>query len=124
LNRHLDLDDSISADPVLLMRAVSNLVANAIRYTSHGAVTVSAVESRGMVTIEVNDTGPGLTRQQIEQVMQRGISGAQSNGSGLGLSIVQDALDELKGSFELISTPGAGTTARCQFPVQQTEQIG
>ncbi len=124
LNRHLDLDDTISADPVLLMRAVSNLVANAIRYTSDGAVTVSAEKSNGAVTIEVSDTGPGLSRQQIEQVMQRGVSGEQSNGSGLGLSIVQDALDELGGSFELISTPGIGTTARCHIPVQHASEIG
>ncbi|MCR9077830.1 MAG: sensor histidine kinase [Hyphomonadaceae bacterium] len=124
LNRHFEIDDTVSADPVLLMRAVSNLVANAINYTSNGAVTVSAEQSNGMVTIEVNDSGPGLTRQQIDRVMQRGVSGDQSNGSGLGLSIVQDALDELNGSFELISTPGEGTTARCQIPVRVAEEIG
>lgn len=124
LKRHLAVEDTVSADPVLLMRTVSNLVANAIRYTSEGTVTVSAQKTDGNVTIEVRDTGPGLSRQQIEQVLQHGVSGEQSNGSGLGLSIVQEALDELGGSFELISTPGTGTIARCLIPVQQTAEIG
>ena len=124
LKRHLDVEDTLSADPVLLMRTVSNLVANAIRYTSKGSVTVAAHKSDDSVTIEVRDTGPGLSRQQIEQVMQRGVSGAQSDGSGLGLSIVQDALEELGGSFELISSPGTGTIARCLIPVHQTAKIG
>lgn len=124
LRRRIEVEEKIVADPVLLMRAISNLVANAIRYTSSGTVTVSASASDDLVTIEVSDTGPGLTRQQIRYVMQRGTSGAQSNGSGLGLSIVQDALEELDGSFDLISVPGAGTTARCQIPERQTEQIG
>lgn len=124
LKRHLEVEDTVSADPVLLMRTVSNLVANAIRYTSEGTVTVSAQKHDDSVTIEVRDTGPGLSRQQIEQVMQHGVSGEQSNGSGLGLSIVQDALDELGGSFELISTPGAGTIARCVIPVPRTAAAG
>lgn len=116
LNRHMDLDETLSADPVLLMRAVSNLVANAIRYTSDGAVTLSAKKNDHAITIEISDTGPGLSRQQIQQVMQRGVRGAESDGSGLGLSIVQEALDELGGKFELISTLGNGTTARCHIP--------
>jgi signal transduction histidine kinase len=124
LKLHLEVDDTTSSNPVLLMRTVSNLVANAIRYTSEGSVTVSAENTDSVVTIEVSDTGPGLSRQQIEQVMQRGVSGAQSHGSGLGLSIVQDALDELGGAFELLSTPGKGTIARCKIPVQNAEKIG
>ncbi|MEO1554506.1 MAG: HAMP domain-containing sensor histidine kinase, partial [Pseudomonadota bacterium] len=120
LKRRIEVDETLVADPVLLMRAISNLVANAIRYTSHGTVTVSAEQHEDRVTIEVRDTGPGLSRQQIDHVMQHGVRGERSSGSGLGLSIVRDALDELGGVFDLISTPGTGTTARCQIPLQQT----
>lgn len=124
LKLRVHIDDTISSDPVLLMRAVSNLVANAIRYTQGGAVTISAEMAEQDVVIEVRDSGLGMSRQEIEDVLQRGVSGAQSNGSGLGLSIVQEALEELGGSFELISKPGDGTTARIQVPVQTTPKIG
>ncbi|MEM1036687.1 MAG: ATP-binding protein [Pseudomonadota bacterium] len=124
LKLQLEIDDTTSSNPVLLMRTVSNLVANAIRYTDKGTVTVSAETMDDTVTIDVSDTGPGLSRQQIEDVMKRGVSGNHSGGSGLGLSIVQDAVEELGGSFELISTPGKGTTARCDIPVKQIEKIG
>jgi len=117
LKREFDLDDSISADPVLLMRAVSNLVANAIRYSKDGTVTVSAEKSADTLTIKVSDTGPGLSRDQIEAVIQRGVRSEDSNGSGLGLSIVQDSLDQLGGDLELASTPGVGTVARCAIPL-------
>ncbi|MEL6753361.1 MAG: sensor histidine kinase, partial [Pseudomonadota bacterium] len=124
LKREFDLDDGISADPVLLMRAVSNLVANAIRYSKDGIVTVSAIKSADTLTIKVSDTGPGLSRDLIEAVMQRGVRSEDSNGSGLGLSIVQDSLDQLGGDFELASTPGVGTVARCAIPLTGRSENG
>ena len=113
----IDLDQSVSTDPILLMRAVSNLVANAIRYTQTGSVTLSASNSNTEVTIAVTDTGPGLSQDEITSIMQRGVSGSASDGSGLGLSIVQEAVDAMGGVFTLSSSPGAGTQAICIIPV-------
>ena len=113
----IDVDRSVSTDPILLMRAVSNLVANAIRYTQTGSVSLSASNSDDEVTIAVADTGPGLSQDEITSIVQRGVSGSGSNGSGLGLSIVQEAVDALGGVFTLSSTPGAGTQATCKIPV-------
>jgi signal transduction histidine kinase len=124
LKLHPQIEDTVSCDPVLLMRAVSNLVANAIRYTQDGTVTIAAEMAEGDVVIKVRDSGLGMSRPEIEKVLQRGVSGAQSNGSGLGLSIVQEAVDELGGSFDLTSKPGNGTTARIQVRVQLTPKIG
>lgn len=116
LKRNINLDTSAAEDPVLLMRAVSNLVANGIRYTQRGVVTLTAFQSDEGVTIEVSDTGPGLSQDQIQSVMQRGVSGATSDGSGLGLSIVQDSIAAMGGVFEIRSTPGQGARAICRLP--------
>lgn len=124
LYHDIEIEEYVSADPVLLMRAISNLVANAIRYTEQGSVTIFAKKVGDVAIVDISDSGPGLSREQMEAVMRRGISGTQSSGSGLGLSIVQESLEALGGSFELKSKLGTGTIARCKIPFTANSQIG
>lgn len=101
----------VSTDAVSLIRSLSNLVSNAIKYTATGAVSVSGSQSADGVVIAVQDTGPGLTADQIavlRQAYRRG--GEDTEGEGIGLTSVQDIAAEQGWTLTIDSTPGEGST--------------
>jgi two-component system, sensor histidine kinase LadS len=85
-------DGPVAAYP--LMRALANLVSNAIKYTREGRVLITLRPSGGGWRVEVHDTGPGLNTAEFAQVLQRNArldrDRPEAEGSGLGLAIVQD----------------------------------
>ncbi|HAF00547.1 MAG TPA: two-component sensor histidine kinase [Methylophilaceae bacterium] len=102
---HLVLGDE--AQLSLLLR---NLLDNAIRYTPIGGRVSVSVYDRQSVVLEVRDTGPGIPKDEREQVMQRfyRISGSGEEGSGLGLSIVKRIAD-LHGATLVLSDNDRGS---------------
>ncbi len=95
-----------SCDPVLLRRAVVNVLDNATRATgASGHVRVIVSNRPGEALVEVSDEGEGF--------------GRIPSGSGLGMSIVDQALRACQGSLEIISGPGPGTTVRMHIPSQR-----
>jgi two-component system, OmpR family, heavy metal sensor histidine kinase CusS len=103
---------SIRADPILFRRAISNLIAHAIRYTpAGGRVTISGRDTnRGCVDILVADTGSGITPQNLLRIFDRFFRAdpARSNheGAGLGLPIVNSIMRLHSGTLSVNSTPG------------------
>jgi signal transduction histidine kinase len=90
-------------DPVLLRRAVTNLLDNAARATgSSGHVHVVVSENTGGSSVEVTDDGVGF--------------GRAPRGSGQGLAVVAAAVDACHGRLEIASGPGRGTTVRLTLP--------
>ena len=103
-------DVVVEADPVALIRALSNLVSNAIKYTEIGGVRVSAMAQQGKAQITIADTGPGLTSEEIKHVRrayQR--VGHGSDGEGIGLSSVQEIAASQGWHLDIDSTPGQGS---------------
>jgi two-component system heavy metal sensor histidine kinase CusS len=96
--RHMVLntvgDARLSADPLLLRRALSNLVANAIRYADEGsAIDIRVVSGNGQCRIEVENRGPTLDESTLEKLFDRFYRGdasrhQSSDSNGLGLAIV------------------------------------
>jgi two-component system phosphate regulon sensor histidine kinase PhoR len=110
---------TVQADPDLLEQALANLVANAAKYTDRGRIELTAQPAGpGGVTIEVRDTGRGMSGAEREAASRRFYRGAPraTDGFGLGLAIVQQAVAALDGKLELDSVPGRGTTARLWLP--------
>jgi two-component system sensor histidine kinase TctE len=100
-------DCRIRGAPVALREMLNNLIDNALRYTAapggidaaavrahatHGVVTVRVRRDGGAVTLEVEDTGPGIPPEERAQVFERfyRILGSRQDGSGLGLAIVRE----------------------------------
>ena len=101
---------------------INNLVSNAIRYTpADGQVTVATHREAEWVTIEVKDTGIGISQEQQARVFERfyRVDRARSRdlgGTGLGLSIVKHLTQSLGGKVELESQIGKGSTFRIWLP--------
>ena len=108
----------LDVDPVRIREVLANLVANAVRHTpSGGAVVVRGDVAGDQVVVRVVDTGNGIDPDLLPHVFDRFAKGADSTGSGLGLSIARHLMAAHGGSLEVESTGSAGTTFRLSLPV-------
>ena len=102
-------------DRSLMLRAVSNLVSNAIAHTPPGGtVKLAATNEDAVIRIEVSDTGAGIPAEALPRVFDRFFRvdpsrSKASGGTGLGLAIVQSILALHGGSAEITSQLGRGT---------------
>lgn len=103
----------IQANVQALREVLTNLIDNAIKYTSAGEqVDVSVIFQPGenWEGIKISDTGSGIPRQDQEHIFERRYRGVQAEGdipgTGLGLAIVKDLVEQMQGKIELISPNG------------------
>ncbi len=112
----------VLADADELHRVFVNLVENAIKYTPRGrSITVSAAAQAGSLVVEVRDTGIGIEAADLPHIFERFYRAASArdsdaSGSGLGLAIVRKVIDMHRGSVEVESMPGQGTSFRVRLP--------
>jgi signal transduction histidine kinase len=113
----------VNADYARLRQALANLVDNAVKYTpAGGRVTIGAREDGASVSIEVRDTGPGIPADQQPRIWERlyrGDAGRHERGLGLGLSLVKAVVEAHRGTADVVSTPGAGSTFRISLPTSR-----
>ena len=108
----------IHADPVDLCRAVSNLLGNAARF-AESRVVVNVSTDDALVTIDVDDDGPGIPDCDRERVLQpfMRLDDDDAPGVGLGLSIVDRIVTGHGGDITVQATPIGGTRMRTTWPV-------
>jgi two-component system phosphate regulon sensor histidine kinase PhoR len=110
----------IIGDEERLERALSNLVANAIKFTEPGGTVEIRVEkAEDHVAIGVRDTGVGIEPDQAERVFERFYKadrGRGGGGIGLGLAIVKHIAQAHEGTVTVESRPGRGSTFTLQLP--------
>ncbi len=110
----------VHADRMRLGRLMSNLMSNAIRYTSRGEIHSrarwrgDANESSSLLVLSVEDTGSGISPEDQESIFQpfeRGKAGKEndSDGSGMGLAVVDRLIEELGLTMEVFSQYGRGS---------------
>ncbi len=108
-------------DQVLFRRIVQNLLSNAFNYTEpDGGVRLILSQQADTLMLEVADSGIGIDGEDQRHIYDeyfRGHNIGTRRGLGLGLSIVHDAVQRLKGTVRAESVPGKGTTMRVVLPV-------
>jgi len=114
---HLDLNvptllPAISADPLALTRALTNLISNACdAMDGKGTLRIAAAPH----TIEVSDTGRGIPAELAKQIFDPFFTTKGANGTGLGLSIVRELMRQQGGSVTVCSEPGRGARFTLHF---------
>jgi two-component system, NtrC family, nitrogen regulation sensor histidine kinase NtrY len=116
--------EAIAADPDLLHRAISNLVSNAIdAMPSGGTVIIRTLQSDGHVSLEISDTGAGLTPEDRARLFTPYFT-TKHNGTGLGLAIVQSIVSDHGGRITVQSDIGKGTTFHIELPPNADKLAG
>jgi two-component system sensor histidine kinase TctE len=110
----------IVGNAFLLRELAKNLIDNALRYTPNGGhVTCRVLHTLGVVVLEIEDDGVGISEEHAEMVFERffRVDDATTEGSGLGLAIVQEIAAQHDASASLRPNPGGrGSVARVVFP--------
>lgn len=109
-------DSAVTAPPLALERAVSNLVENALKFDPDGPIEVTCLAG----TVEVADHGPGIAAEDLPHVFDRfyrATSARSSPGSGLGLAIVADIAARHGGDVHAHNRTGGGAAVSLRLPV-------
>ncbi|MDB5858384.1 MAG: Sensor protein [Ramlibacter sp.] len=113
------------ADESMLVRALSNLVSNALQYAQRGtAIRLAAAEGAGGdCRIEVSNEGPPIAAEHQPRIFERfyrvdASRQGSASGSGLGLAIVRSIMELHRGTVSVASAPGRRTVFRLHFPAE------
>jgi signal transduction histidine kinase len=110
------------ADGKRVRQILTNLVGNALKFTTRGEVVVTIEGDAHYATIRVRDTGPGIPKQDRETIFdeyrQSGDRRSRRRGTGLGLAIARRLAMMHGGSVSLESTVGVGSTFVLRLPVR------
>ncbi len=115
----------VRGDRAQLVQVLDNLIGNAVRYGCDkpgAAVDISAERSGAWVVLTVSDYGPGIPREHLPRVTERfyrvdPARSRESGGTGLGLAIVKHIIERHRGSLEMRSTVGVGTSVGVRLPI-------
>jgi signal transduction histidine kinase len=110
----------VSCDRTRVEMALSNLVANAVKFSPPGGTVGIGAEGRdGRAVFTVTDGGPGISAEDLPMIFERFYRGraAAKEGAGLGLAIVQSVARAHGGSVSVQSRPGAGSTFTLEIPL-------
>jgi signal transduction histidine kinase/FixJ family two-component response regulator len=114
---------TLMGDPLRLRQIVSNLLNNALKFTSTGNIVLAAENGPDGLTISVSDTGIGIP-VEAQSTLFRKFTQADSSttrrfgGTGLGLSICKDLIDLMGGSIQCESTVGVGSRFVVRLPLR------
>ncbi|WP_118828552.1 PAS domain S-box protein [Salinibacter ruber] len=104
-----------------------NLVSNAIKYTDDGELWLRVYRENGSAMIEVEDSGIGMDPEKIEDLFKPFRQASEGmareyEGTGLGLAVTREAVEQMNGSIEVETEKGKGTTIRVQLPKEESRE--
>jgi two-component system phosphate regulon sensor histidine kinase PhoR len=121
-------DIIVNANEVLIRNIISNLLSNAIQYSKEaGEITLTVEAEQKRVRIEVADNGIGIDPKELSRIFERfyrtkDAKDKFSTGSGLGLSIVRNAIELLHGKYGVSSNPGEGSIFWCEIELAEIKK--
>ncbi len=111
----------MAIDRTLLRQAILNLVKNGLEAVGgKGGLTVSTHRVGDQVEIDITDTGPGITPEVGRHLFEQFFT-TKAQGTGLGLYISRQIIEEHGGTLRWASAPGQGTTFTASLPIKRTE---
>jgi two-component system, OmpR family, sensor kinase len=123
--REIDYDKRFEAAPTIVsdgdrvLQIISNLLANAFRWTPDGGrVELELAAENGSVSVAVDDSGPGISPQERERIF-RPFWSRDNAGTGLGLAIARELAVALGGRIELDTQPGRGSRFELVLPTER-----
>jgi signal transduction histidine kinase/CheY-like chemotaxis protein/purine-cytosine permease-like protein len=118
------LPEVVRADEKRLRQILINLLGNAIKFTAQGQITLRVRHSREMAHIDIEDTGPGLSRDELDKIFEpfaRGSTAAPTtSGAGLGLTIAKMLTDLMGGELTARSSLGVGSVFKVRLFLPET----
>ena len=120
--------EMVHGDPARLRQLFMVLLDNAVRYSkSKGAIKVEIGRTNGEVTVSVSDTGIGIEPEELAGIFERFRRGGAAaemteEGLGLGLPVAKAIVEAHKGTIEMKSKVGEGTTVLVTLPVETGEE--
>ena len=130
LDIHSDVPEHSVGDPTRLRQIISNLTANAIKFTRQGEVVIHARvidhdAYQFRILIEVRDTGTGIPATKLNKIFQAfdqadGSTTRHYGGTGLGLTISRQLVDMMGGQLKVNSTVGVGSTFSIELPLRHS----
>ncbi|MCM2331933.1 MAG: ATP-binding protein [Pseudomonas sagittaria] len=121
-----DLPASLRCDRTRLLQVLSNLLHNAIKFTTTGQIRLNVRQSNGELCFAVADSGPGIASDQHELIFERFRQAdtfvtRQHPGTGLGLALSRELAAIMGGSISLSSAPGQGSVFTLHLPLSPRE---
>ncbi|WP_162071398.1 MULTISPECIES: CHASE domain-containing protein [unclassified Lentimonas] len=120
-----NLPEQLIGDPTRIKQIITNLISNALKFTSDGGVTLDISwqgdSNSGEATIRVSDTGIGIPAEKLDHLFEKFTQADSSTtrefgGTGLGLAICQQLTEHMHGRIHAESTLGVGTSMHVSLP--------
>lgn len=118
----------IFADEQKLKQVLFNLIYNAIKFTKHGSITITAKPFKDHMSISVTDTGEGIAKEHIKRIFSsfyqvKNDPTYTTDGLGLGLSITKKIVEDSGGQISVTSEVGRGSCFTFTMPLATEEQL-
>lgn len=121
-----DAPRAVRGDALRVQQILLNLTHNALKFTTHGGVTLKLERTREGIAYSVIDQGPGMTPAECARVFQRfeqADQGRLQRGSGLGLAISHELVTLMGGHIGVQSVPGRGSTFSVELPLRSVAGV-
>lgn len=126
LNVNSHAVEVVTGDKNRILNIGSNLLSNAIKFTPKGTVVLTTTYRNGLFSLVVEDTGTGISEEKRDEIFkpfERLGNAVTQDGFGLGLSIVKQLVELMKGSILLESVQGKGSRFTVTLPLPEAEQV-
>ncbi len=122
-----ETDICMDVVPEYLDKIVRNLLSNALKFTPDGGhVTVALARQEQKMTITVKDSGEGISKETLPHIFEpfyRSMKESQNISTGIGLVLVKQIVDYLKGSVKVESEEGKGSTFIVTLPIKASDKL-
>lgn len=117
-----------STDPRIFNKIISNILSNAIKYTSKGEIKLLTDFRDGKIIIKISDTGIGISADNLSKIFEPFRQESEGfnrkyEGTGIGLTLTKKFVELLEGNLDIDSEVGKGTTVTITLPVRETKEV-